>query len=99
MAIPEEGMPRRPWPIERWSLVFEVDGLPIQFIGERWRDSDAHACPHPLMPDPRCPGESVVIRLISLVTGTSSLPISPEAVAKWAQVATWTDAPLLRFRR
>ena len=69
-------------PIARWQLVYLVDGRPIQFFGERWADRDAASCPHPLMPDPRVPGESVTLQLISLTTGEVSHPLSPAEVER-----------------
>jgi hypothetical protein len=69
-------------PLARWQLVYMVDGNPIQFFGERWADRDAASCPYPLMPDPRVPGESVTLQLISLATGQVSHPLSPAEVER-----------------
>ena len=63
-------------PVERWARVFLLDGLAIQFIEEHWRDDLADHCPFPMEPDPRRPGESVSLRLMSLKTGEIS-PRSP----------------------
>ena len=72
-----------PQPLERWELPYLLAGRLIQFIGERWQDADAWACPDRahLIPDPRCPGQSVWLKLTDAATGASAWPMAvPEPV-------------------
>jgi hypothetical protein len=70
---------REAGPLERWRLPFVVRGVAIQFQWERWRDADAASCPERdrLIADPRCPGESGIVRLEDILTGELSYALLP----------------------
>lgn len=77
----------RPVPLLVVHDVYDVDGVPVQLIGERWRLRDLWACPHAgsIRVDPNRPDEGVVMRLQSLVSGRVSEPLSPEQIRDWEQ--------------
>ena len=93
-------MPRHAQPLERWSFpfTFEVRGITLEFVGERWVDEDAEACPYRehLLADPRHPGESCVLRLVDPITGETSFASLPGGGREAAAPAPVPPSP--RFR-
>jgi hypothetical protein len=86
----------RPRPLGHYERVIVLDGRPIRWVGQRWRDEDLPFCPHPSEPDPLEPGTSIVIRLTSLITGSSASALSPEETE--ALRAAWGGRPDPKFR-
>jgi hypothetical protein len=43
--LPFPGVPGGPAPARRWSCVFDLDGVPVQFVGELFEDAAAHELP------------------------------------------------------
>jgi hypothetical protein len=87
-----------PAPAQRWSCVYDLDGVPVQFVGELYADADAARLSGPargaLIADPDRPGCSWLLRLDSLATRSSAFPLSEAEIAAWSR----GDAPVPRFR-
>jgi hypothetical protein len=61
--------PDVPGPVLDLHLYYVIDGVPIHYVGERWRKEDAAHCPYPTVPDPHNPNLVLTYRLIDGVTG------------------------------
>lgn len=68
--------PRIPPALEHWERPYLVDGVLLQWIGERWRVEDLWACPYEAEADPAQPGTAIVMRIVSLTSGRSFSPLT-----------------------
>lgn len=61
----------RALPAAVWErgLLYLIGGHPVQWVSERWRKTDAWACPTPTLPDPERPGYCVSIRMVDWSAG------------------------------
>jgi hypothetical protein len=85
-----------PGPLAVVRKVFDLDGVPVELVAERWRLDDLWACRYAEMvePDPTRPDEGVVTQLRSLATGSSAFALSDPEVEQWAR----GDRPDPRYR-
>jgi hypothetical protein len=82
ITLPLPGV-RLPAPTWEFGQLFILSGHPVQWIGERWRESEAWACPVATMPDPDQPGIRMAIRMVDAISG-EILPAVAEHVRRTA---------------
>lgn len=68
-----------PGPVLALHAYYVIDGIPIHFVGERWRKEDARHCPYPTTPDPLNPDHVLTWRLFDGMTGEIIPDVSSEA--------------------
>lgn len=95
IVIPFPSLPsvELPEPFRRFHAYFAVNGLPIHFVGERWKKSDAPSCPIKTFPDPDNPELVVSLRLEGEVDGLVIQKLSPD---EYREMVSALTAQILR---